>query len=290
MSYQELLKEGKGYLEQSGIKEADLDAKHLLFYVFQLDSVRFLMDRNQLLEDNEANETLIRRYWAMIKKRGERVPLAYMLGVREFMGLMFHVDSNVLIPRQDTETLVELILREQKNREISVLDLCTGSGCIAVSLKKLGGYPFVCGVDISAPALSVAKKNGETIGAEVLWLEGDLFEAVSGQDVRFDVIVSNPPYIPTDIIKGLEPEVRDQEPRLALDGMDDGLHFYRRLADGCREYLVPGGTVYFEIGYDQGESVSAILEQCGFIDIEVVKDLPGLDRIVKGIYSGGFHV
>ena len=250
------------------------------------------------------------------------------------MGLSFFVNEHVLIPRQDTETLVELVLNEQKDRNCSILDMCTGSGCIAISLKKLGGYRHVEGADISEEALKVARKNAEDIlgmdrdtelvsvkncadipernwqnlsnnqnkhdnfansklsGAldisnsseTVNFRRTDMFRAFQPSE-KFDVIVSNPPYIPSAVIEELEPEVRDHEPRGALDGTADGLYFYRILAEECGKHLTPGGHVYFEIGYDQGAAVKELLDAHGFQDTKVIKDLPGKDRVVCGTWQ-----
>ena len=209
------------------------------------------------------------------------------------MGLTFFVNEHVLIPRQDTETLVELVLNEQKDKNISILDMCTGSGCIAVSLKKLGGYACVEGADISEEALKVAKRNSEEIlensdvnssRTGVIFRRSDMFSAFPETE-RFNVIVSNPPYIPSAVIEELEPEVRDHEPRGALDGTADGLYFYRILAEECAKHLTPGGRVYFEIGYDQGAAVKELLDIHGFKDTRVIQDLTGKDRVVCGAWQ-----
>lgn len=286
-SLQELLIHGTNQLSEAGIAEAELDAKYLLYHAFQLDTVSFLMSRNDELSENRSN---IETYSALLEKRCERIPLQYLIGTQEFMGLTFKVNHHVLIPRQDTETMVELVLKDYVQKDISVLDMCTGSGCIAISLKKLGRYNRVWASDISAEAIEVAKQNGVMHHTEINWVQSDLFETFPDSVPRFDVIISNPPYIPTKVIEGLEPEVRDGEPFLALDGLEDGLHFYRRLAKECGSHLKSGGSVYFEIGYDQGMAVSGLLEENGYKSIEIIKDEPGLVRIVKGIYIGGFHV
>ena len=264
-------------------------------------------------------------YEIALRKRAEHVPLQYIVGEAEFMGLKFKVNSNVLIPRQDTETLVEQVLQEQKDPDIRLLDLCTGSGCIAVSLKKLGGYAHVEGADISEEALKVARKNAAEIlkkhpetltdafeqnkavpeenclmasghqkqyddseqcmmlNAGVSFRHSDMFSAFPETE-PFDVIVSNPPYIPSAVIEELEPEVRDHEPRGALDGTADGLYFYRILAEECAKHLTPGGHVYFEIGYDQGQAVSELMRTEGYCEVQVVQDYAGLDRVVFGTY------
>ncbi|MCI7128361.1 MAG: peptide chain release factor N(5)-glutamine methyltransferase [Clostridium sp.] len=269
-------------------------------------------------------------YENTLEKRASRIPLQQILGQQELMGLTFFVNEHVLIPRQDTETLVELVLNEQKDKNISILDMCTGSGCIAVSLKKLGGYACVEGADISEEALKVAKRNSEEIlensdvnndavssrteqiqnctnltnnqnkqdnseermvsevrtvpQTGVIFRRSDMFSAFPKTE-RFNVIVSNPPYIPSAVIEELEPEVRDHEPRGALDGTADGLYFYRILAEECAKHLTPGGHVYFEIGYDQGAAVKELLDIHGFKDTRVIQDLTGKDRVVCGAWQ-----
>lgn len=296
MTLQELLAEGTGRLETSGIPEPHLDARRLLMEAFHTDTVHFLMNRTQAMLQNADTEGTVSEYRQMIEKRCRRIPLQYILGSQEFMGLTFLVNRHVLIPRQDTETLVELVLEEQPCREKSVLDLCTGSGCIAVSLAVKGGYLDVTATDLSEEALCVAKENAEKLldGASVsaggqekkrfALYQGDLFRALP-VGKRYDILVSNPPYIPTEVIKELQPEVRDCEPAMALDGAEDGLLFYRRIAAEAKEWLNPGASVYLEIGYDQGAAVSRLLSEAGFQNIRVIKDLPGLERVVRADYQ-----
>lgn len=289
MTLHQLLNEGTNSLLRAGAPEAQLDARRLLLEAFHLDTVHFLMNRMQALEQTKAAEAAIRHYRQMIKKRCSRIPLQHILGNQDFMGLTFKVNKHVLIPRQDTETLVELVLEEQKDRKKKVLDLCTGSGCIAVSLAVLGGYEDVTAVDLSLEALNVASENaGRLLAGErsIRFLAGDLFEPLN--DEKFDIITANPPYIPTEVIKGLQPEVRDFEPVMALDGDKDGLGFYRRIAGEADKRLNPGGCIYLEIGHDQGEAVSSLLEEAGFKNVKIIKDAPGLDRVVRG--EGGRHV
>lgn len=311
LTMQLLLDEGTKRLLEAGVKEAYLDSQYLLFEAFHTDKTHFLLDRNKSFLEEGFTKEATARYRQMIKKRSERIPLQQIMGSRSFMGLDFLVNENVLIPRQDTETLVELVLKEYKGGTPEILDMCTGSGCIAVSLGVLGGFPKVTAADLSQKALLVAEENAERLyskwlgegakasstgepgkrsisvcdsGGErrITFVESDLFSAFQSGE-KFDVIVSNPPYIPTEVIKGLEPEVRDHEPLMALDGREDGLFFYRRLAAESRRYLNPGGAVYFEIGYDQGEAVLSLLKDQGFERLRVVKDLPGLDRVVSGV-------
>ena len=224
---------------------------------------------------------------SMIDRRSARVPLQQILGSQEFMGLTFRVTPDVLIPRQDTETLVEQVLQEQKDPDIRLLDLCTGSGCIAISLAVKGGYESVTATDLSEEALKVAERNAKTHQKKIIFRQGDLFSALPRTEAgTFDIITSNPPYIPTAVIATLEPEVREHEPMMALDGTEDGLRFYRQIAQEAGTWLKPGGAIYLEIGYDQGEAVSGLLREAGFDKVRVVKDLPGKDRVVCGVWPG----
>lgn len=279
-----LLAEGVKVLAEAGIEEATLDARYLLFEVFHTDMTHFLLDRGRVICEDDQVLDQVKQYSLMIEKRSQRIPLQHITGSREFMGLEFYVNEHVLIPRQDTETLVELILKDYKGRNPVILDMCTGSGCIAISLSKIGEFDDVTAVDLSKEALKVAKRNANVLlgPGRITLIESDLFQAIELKS-RFDIIVSNPPYIPTEIIKELQPEVRNFEPMLALDGREDGLFFYRQLVSEGRRFLNPGGSIYFEIGYDQAESVSALLEDAGFAEIRVVKDAAGLDRVVCAV-------
>lgn len=282
---EQVLALGRTTLKDAGIAEYDLDAWYLFSQAFHIDRTHYYLHGKDLVPTG--GEEFF-QYEEMLLKRASHVPLQYILGTQDFMGLTFFVDENVLIPRQDTETLVETVLKENPDRTSSVLDMCTGSGCIAVSLSVLGKYGHVEGADISPGALAVAEKNAVRIlggavcgSCSVRFRQSDLFSAFEPGEV-FDVIVSNPPYIPTKVIEGLEPEVRDFEPLNALDGTEDGLFFYRRLAKECPAFLKDGGKVYFEIGYDQGAAVSELLAFGGFEEIRVIKDLAGKDRVVCG--------
>ena len=283
-----LYQSGTEKLEKAGIREAKLDAWYLLEYKTGISRAVFLADPDREVEEEKAES-----YQKDICTRARRIPLQHITGEQEFMGYPFCVNEHVLIPRQDTETLVELVLNEQKDKNVSILDMCTGSGCIAVSLKKLGGYACVEGADISEEALKVAKRNSEEIlensdvnssRTGVIFRRSDMFSAFPETE-RFNVIVSNPPYIPSAVIEELEPEVRDHEPRGALDGTADGLYFYRILAEECAKHLTPGGHVYFEIGYDQGAAVKELLDIHGFKDTRVIQDLTGKDRVVCGTWQ-----
>ena len=273
MTYREAIETGTRILEKENIADAKIDAWYLLQMACKIDrNFYYLHEEDELTAEQQSE------YESTVHKRAEHVPLQYIIGEQEFMGLKFKVNSNVLIPRQDTETLVEEALRVAKPG-MRVLDLCTGSGCIIISLAKNVADISCMGSDISKQALLVAKENAKANEVEVEWERSDLFENISG---TFDLIVSNPPYIPTGEIPGLMPEVRDFEPVDALDGKEDGLYFYRIITEKSPEYLTSDGYLYFEIGYDQGEAVSAMMRQCGYTQVEVIKDLAGNDRVVKG--------
>ncbi len=276
MTYFELWKWGEKRLADAGIAEASLDARYLLLEAFEMDMAHFLLKEQ---EQVPATEGRTREYSDAIQARAARVPLQYLTGKQDFMGLTFHVDERVLIPRQDTETLVELVLKENTDKKARILDLCTGSGCIAVSLAVLGGYRKVDAVDISEDALAAAEENGTRLGGKVRFLKSDLFSALDPEK-KYDIIASNPPYIPTEVLNGLEPEVKDYEPRMALDGSEDGLAFYRRIAVAAPAFLRAGGRIYLEIGYDQGAAVEELLWNNGFARTRVVKDAAGRDRVV----------
>lgn len=271
---EDALRAGRVLLKENEIAEGDIDAWYLLSYYLHMNRAQYLMQSSMPIDMEQYNE-----YLNLIKKRAEHIPLQYITREQEFMGLKFHVSEEVLIPRQDTEILVEEVLKLSKGKDI--LDLCTGSGCIIISLAKLGEIKEGIGVDISEGALSVAVGNAEELKANVSFILSDLYENVQH---KFDIIVSNPPYIPTKDVAELMDEVKQHEPWLALDGKSDGLHFYRIIINGLRQHLKPGGSVFFEIGYDQGEAVSTLLKAAGITDIKVIKDLAGLDRVVSGRY------
>lgn len=279
MTLREACLYGERKLEEAGVPEAKLNGWLLLEYVSGCTRSHYLAYPNEKLPEKVEQD-----YLEVLKLRCKRIPLQYITGVQEFMGHTFFVDDQVLIPRQDTELLVEETLKYLKPG-MRFLDLCTGSGCILLSL--LLGCPETQGVgaDISPGALKVAGKNQERLGQNLnaLLLESDLFEEIEGS---FDVIVSNPPYIKRQEIGELMDEVRLYEPLSALDGHEDGLYFYRRIAKESPAYLKAGGKLYLEIGCEQGLLVSKLLEEQGFCEIEVKKDLSGLDRVVIGTYPG----
>ncbi|MBQ7943661.1 MAG: peptide chain release factor N(5)-glutamine methyltransferase [Lachnospiraceae bacterium] len=273
MTYRELYNYGVEQLTAVGIEEAALDARLLLEYICHTD-------RNTLLVhgDSQRNAMEEEFYKAVIAKRAERIPLQHITGEQEFMGLSFRVNEHTLIPRQDTEILVEEAMRHLHDG-MCILDMCTGSGCILLSLLKYSNECEGVGVDISAQALEVAGENATRLGLKADFIQSDLFEQVQG---RFDMLVSNPPYIATKEIETLMPEVREHEPIQALDGMEDGLYFYRKIVEKSTDYLYNGARLYFEIGYDQGEAVSGLMRDKGFQDVKVIKDYAGLDRVVVG--------
>ena len=281
MKYGEIYEEGVQALKEAGVPEASLDARYLLEAVCATD-------RNTLLvhADRPVTEEEIQRYRAFIGKRKMRIPVQYILGNTEFMGLPFVVNEHVLIPRQDTEVLVEEAMRHVHDG-MRILDMCTGSGCILLSLLHYSNDCIGVGADVSEKALEVARQNAYELkklsenrrSFEAVFIKSDLFDKVEG---TFDIIVSNPPYIPTDVCETLMPEVRDHEPRMALDGQEDGLYFYRKITEESPGYLNGGGMLFFEIGYDQAEAVKLLMEQAGFRECQVVQDFAGLDRVVYG--------
>ena len=278
MTLKEAYEYGQEQLKNVGIDDADLDAWYLLEHVTGITRAGYFMDMHRALSEKEEAE-----YREFVAIRAKHVPLQHITGAQEFMGLAFGVNKHVLVPRQDTEVLVESVLEVLKP-EMRVLDMCTGSGCILISLLKLCGFADVSGVgvDVSEDALQVACKNAENLGVDATFVHSDLFSEVEEQ---YDVIVSNPPYIRTSVIEGLKEEVKFHDPFIALDGKEDGLYFYRRIVEESPRYLKKGGKLYFEIGHDQGDDVSRLMKEAGFSDVTVKKDLAGLDRVVFGVYN-----
>lgn len=283
ITYQEVYRWGVNELTQADIADAGLDARLLLEWCCGTD-------RNTLLAhgDREVSGEEVHRYAQCVARRKEHVPLQYITGEQDFMGLVFAVDKNVLVPRQDTEVLVEEVMRYLHDG-MHILDMCTGTGCILLSLLHYSNGCTGLGVDVSGEALKVARENAaRMIDAEgrdcVTFVQSDLFDGVDTRE-KFDIIVSNPPYIRTDVIEMLMPEVRDYEPYLALDGRQDGLFFYRKIIEQAGEYLAGGGMLFFEIGFDQGEEVRLLMESAGYQEVEIVKDFAGLDRVVHGVHG-----
>lgn len=273
MTFRDLLNKGEKILNTAGVVDAKNDAWLLLSFACHINHTDYYTRLNEDIDEEQ-----LHAYEAMIKKRAERIPLQYITGEQEFMGYTFKVNSNVLIPRQDTETLVEEALKHTKEG-MHILDLCTGSGCILISLMKKCPGMVGMGSDISKQALAVAKENARANEVEVVFEWSNLFENI---EETFDLIVSNPPYIPSAVIPTLMPEVAQFEPIGALDGEEDGLFFYRKIVCDAKEHLNENGWLMFEIGFDQGEEVSTMMNCAGYKQVSVIKDLAGNDRVVCG--------
>lgn len=279
-SYRMLYEQGRDRLLQAQVADAETDAWYLLSECFSISRMTYLMERETITELPPEQTA---RYEELIARRAMHIPLQHLTGEQEFMGHPFLVNEHVLIPRQDTETLVETVLElTAGQQELSLLDMCTGSGCIAISLalEGQGRFTSVKGVDLSANALAVARENSRRLHVEAEWIQSDMFTRIL--PVTVDVLVSNPPYIRPEVVETLMPEVRDHEPRMALDGGADGLDFYRILTRHAPLVLTLGGLLAVEIGHDQGVEVSSLFAEAGLTDIFVKKDMAGLDRVVVG--------
>ena len=329
--YRDLYEEGarilSGVIEEE--REARLDARLLLEHVCGTNLQTLLLDAERIVPCEE-----VARYRELLVRRSKREPLAYIVGCSDFMGLTFAVDHRVLIPEQDTENLIEEIMKETCDGD-RILDLCTGSGCILLSLLHYTNGCIGVGTDLSEKALEIARRNASAHGLsdQTVWLQGDLFDALDPLNKKdnddkdnkrenykiednkreenrddqaekstesekselgfpgmsytsgYDMIISNPPYIPTSVIDTLQPEVRCAQPRMALDGGGDGLDFYRRIIREAPAHLVVGGRLLLEIGYDQAEAVSDLLREAGYYGIEILKDYGGNDRIATAVCS-----
>ncbi|CUO75314.1 Release factor glutamine methyltransferase [[Eubacterium] contortum] len=303
MTLREAFQRGEELLTEAGITDARLDAWYLLEHVSGVGRAMYYAMPDKIL-----TEVQEKQYIDFIEKRAQRIPLQHLTGTQEFMGLEFRVNEHVLIPRQDTETLVEESIRfirkykenscgvsagitgssrRENEKAFRLLDMCTGSGCILLSIlheirkeKKL--LIEGTGADVSEKALETARENAESLHIRADFLHSDLFDRVEG---NFQMIVSNPPYIRTDVIETLQEEVRQHDPLLALDGKEDGLYFYREIVDTARRFLVSGGCLLFEIGAAQGEAVQSMMCEAGYTHVAVKKDLAGLDRVVSGVYD-----
>ena len=274
-TYKDALESGKQRLLECEIEDANLDAWLLLEYVSGISRSWYFVH-----EDEEISENDIEEYQILIEQRGKHIPLQQLTKEAYFYGMKFFVNENVLIPRQDTEVLVEQVLSLSKEKEnLKLLDMCTGSGCILLALLANLKQASGTGVDLSEKALEVAQRNSKELGIEVSWVQSDLFDKVSGS---YDIIVSNPPYIETSVIEGLMDEVKLYEPRMALDGTEDGLFFYREITMQAGKYLKNNGILAFEIGYNQGKAVSEFMKENGYKEVQVLQDLAGLDRVVTG--------
>ena len=302
MTVQELWKEGNHILSEAGIEEAILDSRYLLEWVLQCNHSYLLLNPNSLVTVEQEQQ-----YRTAILERKGHKPLQYIVGEQEFMGYSFLVNEHVLIPRQDTEILVETVLKHmqecmetasgcenlQEDTEADtvykILDMCCGSGCIGISLwkkinEKQQGMCQVIASDISSEALEVTRENAKRLKADVEIIKSDLFQAIKG---KFHILVSNPPYIPSKVVDTLMPEVREHEPRLALDGSPDGLFFYRNIIEQAKDYLEEEGYVFFEIGFDQAEDVRKIFVDAGFEQVMIKQDLAGLDRVIYAKLPAG---
>lgn len=305
-SLQKIETTGKKLLVEAGVEEeeAALEVRLLLQESFSLNTAGYLLRKQELLckADREKVEAAgieqteilgkLHSFFENFEKRRRRIPLAQILGRQSFYGLDFFVNEDVLIPRADTECLVDLVLedyadlaKQAGSSSLNILDLCTGSGCIGISVAKHLPYQELLLVDLSEKAFAVAKKNAEKhLGENVTLLQSDLLTGVQGK--KFSLLLSNPPYIVSRVIPGLEREVSEYEPKMALDGGEDGLVFYRRIAKEAKAVLLPGARLYLEIGYDQGESVKDIFQKEGYEAVEVFPDLSGNPRVLRGIFPG----
>lgn len=266
-------------LKSKNIASADIDSQLIVAKAINTTRVFVLTHSERELTNSE-----IESVESMTDLRLENMPMQYILGKCEFMGLDFEVTKDTLIPRGDTEVLVETALDIiKKEGYTSAIDIGTGSGAIAVSIAKYIDIS-VTAVDISRQALSIAIKNAKNNNVNLQFVESDLFSEVNN---KFDIVISNPPYIESSVIPSLEPNVKDYEPMLALDGGEDGLYFYKKIINECHEYINNNGSIAFEIGYNQGKAVSKLLTEKGFCDVKVIKDLAGLDRVVVGKFING---
>ena len=305
-SLQKIETTGKKLLVEAGVEEeeAALEVRLLLQESFSLNTASYLLRKQESLckADREKVEAAgieqteilgkLHSFFENFEKRRRRIPLAQILGRQSFYGLDFFVNEDVLIPRADTECLVDLVLedyadlaKQAGSSSLNILDLCTGSGCIGISVAKHLPYQELLLLDLSEKALAVAKKNAEKhLGENVTLLQSDLLKGVQGK--KFSLLLSNPPYIVSRVIPGLDREVSEYEPKMALDGGEDGLVFYRRIAKEAKAVLLPGARLYLEIGYDQGESVKDIFQKEGYEAVEVFPDLSGNPRVLRGIFPG----
>ena len=281
LTLKQLYKVGTVKLAEEGIEEFSLDAWYLLEYVTGVSKAMYFAEPERAVSEENAD-----RYIDCIRRRAAHIPLQHITGEQEFMGYPFCVNEHVLIPRQDTEILVEEAIQVMRPK-MKVLDMCTGSGCIVLSILKMCREKYYMtelqgiGADVSEEALKVARENGRRLGVPVTWIQSDLFAKIPEEE-KYDVIVSNPPYIETAVIDTLQEEVRLRDPYIALDGKEDGLYFYRRIISEAGKYLKTQGKLMFEIGCDQAEAVEELMKNAGYEQITVKKDLAGLDRVVYG--------
>ena len=271
------LLEGIALLKETNIENPSLDARILMCHTLSCDELYLTVHRDRHLTQSEQDA-----FFSLIKRRMSNEPVGYITGTKEFMSLEFNVDKNVLIPRPDTEILVEKVMSEVKSANPVIIDMCTGSGAIAVSLAKYIPNACVLGLDISEDALKVAKTNSQKNGADVTFEKHDVLKPYS--KITADAVVSNPPYIPTDDLNGLMSDVIDFEPSIALDGGVDGLLFYRAIIKNIDSCLKDGGLLAFEVGAGQADDVAYLMEE-RFSSVTLEKDLAGIDRVVYGFFT-----
>lgn len=276
MTIRQAVSWGSDKLKSHGVENAEHDSFELLSAVNGMTRTFYLVNGDSFL--SEEDFLLFEEY---IDKRAAHIPLQHIIGKAYFYGYEFEVNGDVLVPRQDTEILVGEVMKVARSGDY-ILDMCTGSGCIGITIAKKFPEVKVLGIDVSEKALAVAEKNKHNLEADNIdFMLSDLFEKLN-QDITFNIIASNPPYIPTKVIDGLQDEVRLHDPILALDGSEDGLKYYRNISSEAGKYLEPDGWLCFEIGAEQALDVSDIMEREGFRNITVIKDLAGLDRVVMG--------
>ena len=277
MKYIEVFDKYVKLLEEKNFKDAKSDILLLIYEIFDFDYSKWTMYKYDEIEDISKLDKL-NEY---VEKRLGHMPIQYILNKAYFCGLPLYVNENVLIPRFDTEVLVEEVLAlSKKDKSKRILDMCTGSGAIAIALKKLGGFDKVDALDISDNALEVAKRNAKELDLDINFLKSDMFSSLTSE-IKYDIIVSNPPYIQSDVVDTLENEVKDFEPRLALDGDADGMKFYKIIAKNYEDYLADNGVLALEIGYDEADDIRALFEGKNVV---IKKDLANLDRVAI-IYS-----
>ena len=268
----DFVKENTDKLDAAGISDASVDIWLLLEHFADVKKSDYFANQEMAISEVVAGQLK-----EAVEKRINHIPVQHIIGETEFMGLTFKVNDKVLVPRLDTEILVDEVVKYVGDDFVKVLDMCTGSGCIAITVSDMCDNATVVGSDISKDAIEIAQENNKLNQTDVTFVESDLFENIDG---LFDVIISNPPYIKTEEIDHLQEEVRLHDPKLALDGGESGLDFYRRIISDSKKYLKTNGMIFFEIGFDQAQEVSDILKKNGYHDIVVKKDLSGLDRVV----------
>lgn len=268
----DFVKENTDKLDAAGITDASVDIWLLLEHFNDIKKSDYLAN-----QDTTITKVVAEQIEEAVEKRANHIPVQHIIGQTEFMGLTFKVNDKVLVPRLDTEILVDEVVKYVGDDFAKILDMCTGSGCIAITVSDMCDNATVVGADISKDAIDIAEDNNKLNQTDVTFIESDLFENVEG---LFDVVVSNPPYIKTEEIENLQEEVKLYDPKLALDGGESGLDFYQRIIKDSKDYLKANGMIFFEIGFDQAEEVSNILKENDYHDIVVKKDLSGLDRVV----------